>query len=107
MTLALAASLLLTCGDEHHSSVSPAVSDSPETPTAEAKQALGLALARFPVDEPGKQPVPLPAALEFLVPSASGPWEVVAIEDPQSNVFHKAMSFPGPAGEAWLVARPR
>ena len=102
-SLALAASLLLTCGDEHHSSVSPAESDSPETPTAEAKQALVLALARFPVDEPGKQPVPLPAALEFLVPSASGPWEVVAIEDPESNVFHKAMSFPGPAGEPQLL----
>jgi len=53
--------------------------------------------------QPGKRPVPLPAALEFLVPSDAGNWKVVAIEDPASNVFHKAMNFPGPAGEPRLL----
>jgi len=67
------------------------------------KQALALSLARFPKPEPGKPPVPLPATLEFLVPTAQGTWEVVAMEDPESNVFHKAMSFPGPGGEPRLL----
>jgi hypothetical protein len=30
-------------------------------------------------------------------------WNVTSIEDPQSDVFHKAMSFPGPSGEARLL----
>ena len=102
-SLVLAASLLLGCGAEDRSSTARADSRSPETPTVEPKQALVLALARFPVQQPGEQPVPLPAALEFLVPSASGPWEVVAIDDPQSNVFHKAMSFRGLAGKPQLL----
>ncbi|NRA00876.1 MAG: VCBS repeat-containing protein [Myxococcales bacterium] len=104
-TAALATSFLLAFGGENPPSASAEEPHSPEARTLapEAKQALVLSLARFPTFQPGKRPVPLPAALEFLVPSASGPWEVVAIEDPQSNVFHKAMSFPGPAGEARLL----
>ncbi len=119
----LAASLLMACGAESRPSDSAQQSQSPETPTAvsvsvpvptaaaspaaspsaKATQALVLSLARFPVFQPGKPPVPFPAALEFLVPSEQGMWEVVAIEDPQSNVFHKAMSFPEQSGEARLL----
>ena len=114
---ALAASVLLACGletDSPHAAQPPPV---PETPVAvsvptrtaatarrpKTPQALVLALARFPEFQPGERPVPLPAALEFLVPSETDLWEVTRVEDPQSNVFHKAMSFPGPAGEAQLL----
>ena len=101
----LAASVLFACGGETPPPSSPATPHSREAPTAApgAEQALVLALARFPEMQPGKRPVPLPAALEFLVPSDAGNWKVVAIEDPASNVFHKAMNFPGPAGEPRLL----
>jgi len=108
------AALLLACGGEDSASAPAAVqktSPPAEKPAPAAaaksrpmpKQALALALARFPAPEPGKAPVPLPATLEFLVPSEDGSWDVVILEDPQSNVFHKAMSFPGPAGEPRLL----
>ena len=91
---------ILACGAEEgpDPSGSVAVAQAPVE-----KQALALSLARFPKPEPGKAPVPLPATLEFLVPTAQGMWEVVALEDPESNVFHKAMSFPGPEGEPRLL----
>jgi hypothetical protein len=53
---------------------------------------LLIALAQF-VTENGK-PVPGPARLEFLTLS-DGAWHVTAIEDPDSNVFHKAMVYDG------------
>jgi hypothetical protein len=102
-TAVLAASMLLACGVETgspHAAQQPHV---PETPASKTPPALVLSLARFPVYQPGQRPVPLPAALEFLVPSQEGNWQVVEIEDPQSNVFHKAMSFPGPTGQARLL----
>ncbi|MDG2335232.1 MAG: hypothetical protein P8Q97_13485, partial [Myxococcota bacterium] len=113
----LAASFLMACESEYPSSDPALQSQAPEAPTAVsvpiptaagspaagATQALVLSLARFPVFQPGKRPVPFPAALEFLIPSQQGMWEVVTIEDPQSNVFHKAMSFPGSSGEARLL----
>ncbi|MDE0885442.1 MAG: hypothetical protein OSB70_07915, partial [Myxococcota bacterium] len=77
----LAVSLLMAYGAESRSSDSAQQSQAPETPTAvsvsvpvptaaatptaKATQALVLSLARFPVFQPGKPPVPFPAALEF------------------------------------------
>jgi hypothetical protein len=54
---------------------------------------LLVALAQFEVTAEGKVlPRPKAARLEILVPR-DGEWEVVAIEDPESNVFHKAFAF--------------
>ncbi len=69
-----------------------------------ATHALVLALAKFPKTVPGKPPVPAPASLEFLVPTVSGEWKMVALEDNESNVFHKAMEYPGPDGPQLLSA---
>ena len=54
---------------------------------------LLVSLSQFEVGPDGKVlPKPKAALLEILVPARDG-WEVVAIEDPDSNVFHKAMTY--------------
>jgi len=60
---------------------------------------LVLALAQF-IEEGGK-PVPGPARLEFLA-YRDGKWQMTALEDPQSNVFHKAMVYAGAQGPRLL-----
>ena len=62
---------------------------------------LMLALAQF-VNEAGQKPVPGPARVEFLV-QRGGKWRTAAFEDPESNVFHKALVYPGPAGPRILT----
>jgi len=59
---------------------------------------LLVALSQFEVSPEGKVlPRPKAALLEILVPR-DGAWEIVPIEDPDSNVFHKAMTYdPGGA----------
>ena len=61
---------------------------------ASERPALVLALAQFG-DKPGKggAPQPLPAGLEFLVEQPDGSWRLTTADDPQSNVFHKAMAY--------------
>jgi hypothetical protein len=54
-------------------------------------------------DQGKKTPVPGAARMEFLV-RRGGQWEVEAIEDPDSNVFHKVMAVTGPDGEPALVS---
>ena len=58
-----------------------------------------LALAQF-VTQDGK-PIPGPARVEFLT-LEGGRWNVTSIEDPESNVFHKAMVYDG-SGEPVLL----
>ena len=88
---------------------SPKAEAPPATPVAaapvpQATQALALALAKFPAIEPGKPPVPLPASVEFLVPAGEGrPWRMVSVEDPQSNVVHKAMTYTDSSGKPQLL----
>jgi hypothetical protein len=100
LSIVLALVLGLGCGADE--SAEPAAGKAPKpaasapaappAPAAEPTRALVLSLARFPKIEAGTNPVPLPATLEFLVPrGAHGEWEMVALEDPESNVFHKAM----------------
>ena len=60
---------------------------------------LVLALAQF-VEQDGK-PVPGAARLEFLA-YRDGKWQMTALEDPESNVFHKAMVYGGAAGPRLL-----
>jgi hypothetical protein len=59
---------------------------------------LLVALSQFEVSPEGKVlPKPKAALLEILVPRRDA-WEVIPIEDPDSNVFHKAMAY-DPGGE--------
>jgi hypothetical protein len=71
----------------------------PETPDS-LPNGLVLALAQFVMVE-GK-PVPGPARLEFVY-RRDGRWQTGALEDEQSNVFHKAMFYTGPDGPRILT----
>jgi hypothetical protein len=100
--LVLLAAALPACGSGDSSAPAkpPAASAPAATPAPKPKvassappdlpNAIVLALAQF-VNQGGK-PVPGPARLEFLV-RRGGRWDVVALEDPDSNVFHKAMAY--------------
>jgi hypothetical protein len=62
-----------------------------------------LALSVFEVTPEGKAlPKPGPARLEILRPKDGG-FELVAIDDPESNVFHKAMVYTPPGGEPGIL----
>jgi len=74
-------------------SAAPAVAK-PATPDT-LPNGIVLALAQFVTgkDKNGKdKPVPGPARLEFLY-REGGQWKTSAFEDPDSNVFHKAMLY--------------
>jgi hypothetical protein len=76
----------------------PAASAAAQTP-ADLPKGLLLALATFEVTPEGKViPKPQPAQLEILT-RRGGAWSVTVIEDPESNVFHKAMVY-DPGGGA-------
>jgi hypothetical protein len=66
-----------------------------EAPAPDPGQGLVLALAQF--SEQDGKPVPGAARLEFLT-RRGGRWEMSALEDPESNVFHKAFAYPAEAG---------
>ena len=65
---------------------------------------LLVALSQFEVSPAGRVlPKPKAALLEILVPR-DGSWKVIQLEDPESNVFHKAMVFdPGVGGPGILT----
>lgn len=67
---------------------------------ADLPRGLLLALAQF-VDQGGKS-VPGPARLEILT-REGGAWKSSALEDPESNVFHKALVYEGAAGARILT----
>jgi hypothetical protein len=79
-------------------SAEPAAAALPATPD-ELPSGIVLALAQF-VQQGGKS-VPGPARLEFLS-RQKGVWRMTAMEDPESNVFHKAMAYPSAAADANL-----
>ena len=64
-----------------------------------------LALAQFAAGGKGQAPKPLPAGLEFLVEQDDGSWKLHTADDPESNVFHKAMVYRGGAGGEGESAR--
>jgi hypothetical protein len=66
----------------------------PETP-ADLPNGIVLSLAQF-VRVDGK-PTPGPARMEFLY-RKGGEWRTSFLEDPESNVFHKAMLYEGTQG---------
>jgi len=62
-------------------------------PNRPPTQGLLVALSQFEVTPGGKVlPKPKAARLEMLIP-AEGMWEVLSLEDSDSNVFHKAMVY--------------
>jgi hypothetical protein len=78
----------------------PAPAPTPPVTPADLPSGLVLSLAQF-VTKDGKS-VPGPARLEFLYRSG-GAWRTSALEDPQSNVFHKAMLYPAEDGPRLLT----
>ncbi|HKJ25193.1 MAG TPA: VCBS repeat-containing protein [Myxococcota bacterium] len=64
---------------------------------------LLLALSQFEVGPDGKVlPNPGPALLEMLA-LRDGTWQLSKLEDPDSNVFHKAMVYTPPGGEPRIL----
>jgi len=102
---ALALTFALACGggEEEGRSSAPA----PDTETAGGPtldRGLMLALSPFEVTPEGEvKPRPQAARLEFLV-LREGEWQLAAaIDDPDSNVFHKAMVYRPPGGEPGIL----
>jgi hypothetical protein len=106
VVLAVPLGFALACGGEREAPpASPAPIAAPETPSTPARVAtanttpadlphgLMLALSPFEVSPEGKVlPKPQAARLEILL-RRGGAWSVTAIDDPDSNVFHKAMTY--------------
>ena len=83
--------------------VAPAPSAStpaPSTAPADLPNAIVLGLAQF--GQKDGKPVPGAARLEFLY-RRDGRWQVAALEDPESNVFHKAMTYTDAEGTSLLT----
>jgi len=82
----------------------PAAAAKPTTPDALAN-GIVLALAQFVTEkgDDGKDKfVPGPARLEFLY-REGGQWKTAEFEDPESNVFHKAMVYDAGDGPRLLT----
>jgi len=82
----------------------PAVAAAPATPDS-LPNGIVLALAQFVTkkDEEGKDSmVPGPARAEFLF-RRDGQWQTRALEDPDSNVFHKVMVYDPGSGPRLLT----
>lgn len=97
--------LLGACGSEESSKPAPPAPRSAASPSDPAEPdaydtGIVLSLAQF-VNQEGKS-VPGPARLEFLY-REGGEWKTTAIEDEESNVFHKAMLYEGSAGPLLLT----
>jgi hypothetical protein len=105
LAVALPLGLALACGGEREEAPAPPPAAAPEAPAAPAAApsasttpddlpyGLMLALSPFEVSPEGKVlPKPQAARLEILL-RRGGEWTVTAIDDPDSNVFHKAMPY--------------
>lgn len=109
---------LLACGTETETPAAKAPAASAPAPAAPATAApaataaalpdslpngLLLALSQFEVSPEGKVlPKPGPARLEILT-RQDGAWKVQTLDDPDSNVFHKAMVYTAPDGPGILT----
>jgi hypothetical protein len=106
ITLMAAIAALAACGSGSEGEPPAATASAPSPPAAPPEPAtpptpaslpngIMLALAQFVSEQApdGKSKmVPGPARLEFLF-RRDGAWRVQALEDPESNVFHKAMVY--------------
>ncbi len=90
--------LLAACG-----SPEPGGGESAAEAPASMDRGLLLALAQFEVTPDGKVlPNPRPALLEILV-RRGGRWQTTRLEDPDSNVFHKAMVYTPPGDRPGIL----
>ncbi|UJR82221.1 FG-GAP repeat domain-containing protein [Sandaracinus amylolyticus] len=84
----------------------PAPAPTPPTPTAARTQGeqrgLLVASSQFRVENGAVTATPGPARLEILTPDGDQ-WRAEVIEDPRSNVFHKALWWQPPTGEPGIV----
>lgn len=108
-----AIAILVGCGGESEKptpaaapaptpSAAPAATAAPSAP-ASLPRGLLLALSKFEVSPEGKVlPKPGPARLE-IVTRDGGAWKVETLDDPDSNVFHKAMVYGAADGPAILT----
>jgi hypothetical protein len=98
LVAALLAAGLAACGGEEPAPPGGAARTPDSLP-----QGLLLALSQFEVDAQGKVlPKPGPARLEILV-REDGLWRVRVLDDPESNVFHKAMVYTPPGGAPGIL----
>jgi len=101
---------MLACGGESEKPAPvqpapavPAAAPAPVTTPDSLPRGLLLALSQFEVGPDGKVlPKPGPAKAEILV-RQGGAWKVSSIDDPESNVFHKAMVYGAPDGPGILT----
>jgi hypothetical protein len=107
IAISLAGAALLACGSgETEPPATPAEPAAPPPAVAAAAEpdaypaGIVLSLAQF--EKKDGKPVPGPARLEFLY-RQDGAWQTTALEDPESNVFHKAMLYEGAEGPRLLT----
>ncbi len=102
---ALAVAVLLTlgaCGKKEEGGASQGAAPVQQTP-ADLQHGLLLALSQFEIGPDGKVlPKPGPARLEWVI-RKDGKWQTGALEDPESNVFHKALVYPVPGAAPGLL----
>jgi hypothetical protein len=111
IAISLAAAVLLACGPgETQPPAEPPAAPAQAPPAAPPATAVsaepdaypaGIVLALAQFEKKDGKPVPGPARLEFLL-RQGGTWRTTAIEDPESNVFHKAMLYQGAEGPRLL-----
>jgi hypothetical protein len=121
ITVALAL-VMLACGNSKEGPSTPAADNQREEPSSAAPSdpesagraaqraepadtlphGLLLAYSHFPVENGRPSVTPGPARLE-IVQQRNGEWIVEVIEDPSSNVFHKAMVFDPPEGPPGIL----
>ena len=113
LPVVLALAVAVGCGKESEkpaAATAPAPSAAAPAPVATTSntpdslpRGLLLALSQFAVSPEGKVlPQPGPAKVEILT-REGGAWKVQSFEDPESNVFHKAMVYGAPDGPAILT----
>jgi hypothetical protein len=111
--LVLALATLLACGSEEPSAppadsgattapeapAAPAEAAAPETP-ADLPRGLLVAISQFATGDDGK---PVPKSELKVVVRRDGRWQARSYEDPESNVFHKAMVYQPPGAEPGVL----
>ena len=99
---------LAACGGEEEAPRSPEAAapalEAAEAPGPESPPALShgllVAISRFAQDEQGK---PLPESELLVLTREDGQWRDRHLEDPESNVFHKAFVWTPPGAEPGIV----
>ncbi len=100
---AILAVALSGCGSGEKDGAAPPGHEAAASTPPSLPRGLLLALTRFEVGPDGKAlPKPGPARLEWLV-RKDGRWQTGALEDPESNVFHKALVYEPPGAAAGIL----